>query len=169
FYREARATARLHHPHIVTAYDWGAWNDTPFLVLELLDGESLEKQLAHGPPGEERAWEIVTDVTRALAYAHSLGVVHLDLKLQNVFVLRDGWVKVLDFGLAGLDWDDDIPGQLVRVAGGTPQTMAPEQAQGAPTDARADIWAVGVMLHQLLFGCLPHLAPEAQAPPLPDG
>src|SRR5215813_12588765 len=60
FYREARATARLNHPHIVTAYDWGAWNDTPFLVLELLDGESLDKQLEHGPMAEKRAWEIVT-------------------------------------------------------------------------------------------------------------
>ena len=168
FYREARATARLNHPHIVTAYDWGAWNDTPFLVLELLDGESLEKQLARGRPGEDRAWEIVTDVTRALAYAHSLGVVHLDLKLQNVFVLRDGRVKVLDFGLAGLDWDDEIPGQLVRVGGGTPQTMAPEQARGAPTDARADVWAVGVMLHQLLFGCLPHIPGDVQAAPFPE-
>jgi serine/threonine protein kinase len=170
FYREARATARLNHPHIVTAYDWGAWNDTPFLVLELLDGESLEKQVARGPLGEERAWEIVTEVAQALAYAHSLGVLHLDLKSQNVFVLKDGRVKVLDFGLAGLDWDEEIPGRLGRIGGGTPRTMAPEQAEGAPTDARADVWAVGVMLHHLLFGRLPEtLAPEAKGVPLPAG
>jgi Tol biopolymer transport system component len=170
FYREARATARLNHPHIVTAYDWGAWNDTPFLVLELLDGESLEQHLARGPVDEERAWAIVTEVAQALAYAHSLGVLHLDLKAQNVVVLRDGRVKVLDFGLAGLDWDEEIPGQLVRVAGGTPQTMAPEQAGSARTDARADVWAVGVMLHQLLFGRLPDtLAPEADRVSIPAG
>lgn len=170
FYREARATARLNHPHIVTAYDWGAWNDTPFLVLELLDGESLEKQVARGPLGEKRAWEIVTEVAQALAYAHSLGVLHLDLKLQNVFVLRDGRVKVLDFGLAGLDWDEEIPGRRVRIGGGTPRIMAPEQAEGAPTDARADVWAVGVMLHHLLFARLPEtLAPEAKGLSLPAG
>src|SRR5689334_16375048 len=99
FYREARATARLNHPSIVTAYDWGAWNDTPFLVLELLDGESLEEQLARGPVGEQRAWDIVAQVAEALVYAHSLGVLHLDLKSQNVVVLRTGRVKVLDFGL----------------------------------------------------------------------
>jgi eukaryotic-like serine/threonine-protein kinase len=168
FYREARATARLNHPNIVTAYDWGAWNDTPFLVLELLDGESLEHQLARGTFGEERAWEIVGQITEALAYAHGLGVLHLDLKTQNVFVLRDGRVKVLDFGLAGLNWTEDIPGRLVRIAGGTPGTMAPEQAEGAATDARTDVWAVGVILHRLLFGRLPEkLAPGADRVAVP--
>src|SRR5438105_2303049 len=151
FYREARATARLNHPHIVTAYDWGAWNDTPFLVLERLEGESLDKQVARGPLPEERAWEIITQVAQALAYAHSMGVLHLDLKSQNVFVLEDGRIKVLDFGLAGLDWDEEIPGRLVRVGGGTPRTMAPEQGEGARADSRADVWAIGVILHQLLF------------------
>jgi len=170
FYREARATARLNHPHIVTAYDWGVWNGAPFLVLELLDGAPLDAQLASAPLDEDRAWQIATQVAQALAYAHSLGVLHHDLKPQNVFVLRDGRVKVLDFGLAGLDWDEEVPGRLTRVAGGTPATMAPEQAQGATTDARADIWAVGVILHQMLFGRLPErLAPEAERVSLPAG
>src|SRR5215813_958856 len=170
FYREARATARLNHPHIVTAYDWGVWNGAPFLILELLDGEPLDMHLAREPLGEDRAWQIATEVAQALAYAHSLGVLHLDLKVQNVFVLKDGRVKVLDFGLAGLDWNEEIPGRLGRVGGGTPGTMAPEQAEGAPTDARADIWAVGMMLHQLLFGRLPQtLPPGAQGVSLPTG
>jgi tRNA A-37 threonylcarbamoyl transferase component Bud32 len=170
FYREARATARLNHPHIVTAYDWGVWNEVPFLVLELLDGEPLHVHVAQGPLGEDRAWQIVTEVAQALAYAHSLGVLHLDLKSQNVFVLRDGRVKVLDFGLAGLDWGEEVPGQLTRIAGGTPATMAPEQAEVSSTDARADIWAVGVILHEMLFGRLPEkLAPEAERVPLPAG
>jgi Tol biopolymer transport system component len=168
FYREARATARLNHPHIVTAYDWGVWKDAPFLVLELLDGESLQLHLAPGPLGEDRTWQIASEVAQALAYAHSLGVLHLDLKSQNVFVLRDGRVKVLDFGLAGLDWDKEVPGRLTRVAGGTPATMAPEQAELAGTDARADIWAVGIILHQMLFGHLPEkLAPEAERVSVP--
>lgn len=170
FYREARATARLNHPQIVTAYDWGVWDGAPFLVLELLDGESLHMYLAPGPLGEDRALQIATEVAQALAYAHSLGVLHLDLKSQNVFVLRDGRVKVLDFGLAGLDWDEEVPGRLTRVAGGTPATMAPEQAEVATTDARADIWAVGVILHQMLFGRLPErLAPDAERVSLPAG
>ncbi len=170
FYREARATARLNHPHIVTAYDWGVWNDAPFLVLELLDGHSLQTNLAHGPLSEDRAWRIATEVAQALAYAHSLGVLHLDLKSQNVIVLRDGRVKVLDFGLAGLDWDEEVPGRLTRVAGGTPATMAPEQAEAVSADARADIWAVGVILYQMLVGRLPEkLAAEAERVPIPAG
>jgi cephalosporin-C deacetylase-like acetyl esterase/tRNA A-37 threonylcarbamoyl transferase component Bud32 len=168
FYREARATARLNHPHIVTAHDWGAWNDTPFLVLELLDGEPLERRLARGPIDERRVWEIIHHLTDALAHAHGLGVLHLDLKSQNVFVLRDGWVKVLDFGLAGLDWAEDIPGQQGRVAGGTPGTMAPEQQEGGRTDARTDLWALGVILHQLLFGRRPEkLQPSEDRIPVP--
>src|SRR5215469_3031861 len=172
FYREARATARLNHPNIVTAHDWGAWNDAPFLVLELLDGEPLQTHVARGPLSEQRAWQIATEVVQALVYAHSAGVLHLDLKSQNVFVLRDGRVKVLDFGMAGLDWDEDVPGQLNRVAGGTPATMAPEQEQvgGVSTDARADVWAVGVILHHMLFGRLPEkLAPDAERVPVPEG
>src|SRR5215475_13838992 len=90
FYREARATARLNHPNIVTAHDWGAWNDAPFLVLELLDGEPLQTQVTRGPLSEQRAWQVATEVVQALVYAHSSGVLHLDLKPQNVFVLRDG-------------------------------------------------------------------------------
>jgi tRNA A-37 threonylcarbamoyl transferase component Bud32 len=170
FYREARATARLNHPHIVTAHDWGAWNDTPFLVLELLDGEPLERRLASGPIDERRAWEIIHHIADALAHAHGLGVLHLDLKTQNVFVLRDGWVKVLDFGLAGLDWAEDIPGQQGRVAGGTPGTMAPEQQEGGRTDARTDLWALGVVLHQLMFGRRPEkLAAGEDHVPIPRG
>jgi tRNA A-37 threonylcarbamoyl transferase component Bud32 len=170
FYREARATARLNHPHIVTAHDWGAWNDTPFLVLELLDGEPLERRLARGSIDERRAWEIIHHLADALAHAHGLGVLHLDLKTENVFVLRDGSVKVLDFGLAGLDWAEDIPGQQGRVAGGTPGTMAPEQREGGATDARTDLWAVGVILHRLLFGRRPQkLAAGEDRVPVPRG
>jgi Tol biopolymer transport system component len=168
FYREARATARLNHPNIVTAHDWGVWNETPFLVLELLDGESLQETLERGAMDEQRAWEIVAHIVEALAYAHGHGVLHLDLKTRNVFLLRDGRVKVLDFGLAGLDWGEDLPGSVARVAGGTPESMAPEQGEQRSTDARTDLWAVGVILHQLLFGRLPQrLAPDAARVGLP--
>ena len=150
FYREARATARLNHPNIVTAYDRGEWQNAPFLVLELLEGTTLAGEIKQRRPTTQRAWQIARDITHAVAYAHSRGVVHLDLKSQNVFVLRDGTIKVLDFGLAGLDWDE-----RERVQGGTPATMAPEQKRGEPTDARTDVYAIGVILHELLFGTLP--------------
>src|SRR5262249_19006417 len=100
FYRQARATARRNHANNVTAPAWGEWNGTPFLVLELLDGEPLSASAARGPLAEKRAFSIVRDVARGLAYAHARGVLHLDLKSQNVFILGDGRVKVLDFGLA---------------------------------------------------------------------
>ncbi|HET6984206.1 MAG TPA: protein kinase [Myxococcaceae bacterium] len=170
FYREARATARLNHPSIVTAHDWGVWNETPFLVLELLDGESLQHALERGPFDESRSWEIVAQIAAALAYAHGQGVLHLDLKTQNVVILRDGRVKVLDFGLAGLDWGEDVPGSVARVAGGTPASMAPEQRERTGTDARTDLWALGVILHQLVFGRLPEkLSPDATRIAAPPG
>jgi serine/threonine protein kinase len=103
----------------------------------------------------ERAWEIAGEVARALVYAHSRGVLHLDLKSENIVVLRTVRVKVLDFGLAGLESAADSPEAPSRIAGGTPATMAPEQELGAETDARADLWAVGVVLHQMLFRSTP--------------
>src|SRR5262249_7195381 len=140
FYREAQATARLNHANIVTAHDWGEWSGTPFLVLELLDGEPLSALVARGPVPEARAFAICREVARALACAHAHGVLHLDLKTQNVFVLGDGRVKVLDFGLAGLELGDEVRGVASWIAGGTPATMAPEQAHSGAPDARADIW-----------------------------
>jgi len=157
FCREARATARLNHPNIVTAYDRGEWQGAPFLVLELLEGRTLAAELAEHRVSPGRAWQIVRDIARAVAYAHSRGVLHLDLKSHNVFVQTDGTIKVLDFGLAGLDWDE-----RARIAGGTPATMAPEQKRGEPTDARTDLWAIGVILHELLFSALP-----AEGAPVP--
>ena len=154
FRREAQATARLNHPHIVTAHDWGVWEGTPYLVLELLTGETLRARLARGPLGEERAWDVAAQIAEALVYAHAMGVLHLDLKSQNVFVLGDGRIKVLDFGLAGLAGIEESGTTLPRLAG-TPATMAPEQAEGATVDARTDVWAVGVILHEMLFGRLP--------------
>jgi tetratricopeptide (TPR) repeat protein len=147
--REAEAAAHLHHPNVVTLYDAGRWEGGPYLVFELLRGETLEKRLRRGPLPVREALRIAREVARALAHAHTSGVVHRDLKPANVHLDEDGAVKVLDLGLA-----------LVSGAGaagnaGTPAYMAPEQWRGEPEDARSDVWSAGIILHEMLTGARP--------------
>jgi eukaryotic-like serine/threonine-protein kinase len=146
--QEAEASARLSHPGIVTLFDVGHGEPGPYLVFELLRGEPLSARLARGPVPVDEALRVVTEVAQALAYAHQHGVIHRDLKPGNVFCCDDGRVKVLDFGLA------HAFGRR-RESGGTPAYMAPEQWRGAPEDERTDIFALGVLLFELLTGTLP--------------
>ena len=146
--REAEAAARLSHPNIVTLYDVGRGEQGPFLVLELLNGRTLDERRAKGPIPAPEALRIAIEVARGVAHAHANGVVHRDLTPRNVFLCDDGQVKVLDFGMA------HAFGQR-RVDGGTRAYMAPEQARGAPEDERTDVFAFGVILHQMLSGELP--------------
>ena len=180
FEREARATARLNHPNIVTLHQFGDWNGLLYLVLERLRGETLARRLDRGglPLGEGLA--VIEQVVRALVHTHGAGIVHRDLKPQNVFLLDGGGVKVLDFGVSGLSIDPAPPpaeGGADRAAttlsrAGTPGYMAPEQWRGQPQDAGTDLWAVGVMLHQLVAGALPFgvtpVSERASPPPLAD-
>jgi tetratricopeptide (TPR) repeat protein len=146
---EAEAAARLAHPNIVHLYDVGRCDRGAFLIMELLHGESLEERLERGPPLTLReAAHVATEIARGLAHAHEQGVVHRDLKPGNVFLCDDGQVKVLDFGLA------HVFGRRSR-SGGTPAYMAPEQARGEPSDERADVYALGVILHELVTGRRP--------------
>ena len=146
--REAEAAARLSHPNIVTLFDVGRSEHGPYLVLELLRGQTLAEMLEQGPVPEREALRIGAEVAKGLAHAHSQGVAHRDLKPANVFLCEDGQVKVLDFGLA------HAFGQR-RVDGGTPAYMAPEQWKGAPEDERTDVFALGVLLYRMLAGSLP--------------
>jgi TolB-like protein/Flp pilus assembly protein TadD len=146
--REAEAAARLSHPNIVTLFDVGRCPEGAYLVLELLRGRTLSAQLAEGAVPVREALRIVVEVAKGVAHAHSQGVVHRDLKPANVFLCQDGQVKVLDFGLA------HAFGQR-RADGGTPAYMAPEQWAGAPEDERTDVFAMGVLLHQMISGELP--------------
>jgi tetratricopeptide (TPR) repeat protein len=146
--REAEAAARLSHDNIVALHDVGRSEHGPFLVLELLRGQTLAERLAAGTPTPTDAVRIVRDVTRGVAHAHAGGVVHRDLKPANVFLCDDGRVKVLDFGLA------HAFGRR-RQSGGTPAYMAPEQWKDAPEDERTDVFALGVILYQALSGALP--------------
>jgi serine/threonine-protein kinase len=143
--REAEAAARLAHPNIVTLFDVGRCEQGPYLVLEMLRGETLAQRLSQGrlPLGE--ALRIGGEVAKGLAHAHAQGVVHRDLTPGNVYLCQDGQVKVLDLGMA------HAFGRR-KLDGGTPAYMAPEQARGAPEDERTDVFALGVILFQMLAG-----------------
>ncbi len=154
--KEAEAAARLSHPNIVTLYDAGRTEQGPYLVLELLRGETLDQRLERGPVPVGEAVRIGVEVARGVAHAHGQGVVHRDLKPANVFLCQDGQVKVLDFGLA------HAFGQR-RVDGGTPAYMAPEQSRGAPEDERTDVFALGLILYRMLAGALPFPTDRVQA------
>lgn len=146
--REAEAAAQLSHPNIVTLYDVGTFERGPYLVMELLRGQTLGERLGRGALRVEEALRIGTDVSRGVAHAHANGVIHRDLTAGNVFLCDDGHVKVLDFGMAQAFGRG-------KVDGGTMAYMAPEQYRGEPEDERTDVFALGVILYQMLAGTLP--------------
>jgi len=150
---EAAAAARLCHPNIVTLFDIGHGEYGPYLVLELLRGEPLERRLAGPPLSVGEVMRISSQVAAGLAHAHAQGVVHRDLKPGNVFLCTSGEVKLLDLGIA-LAVGARNPG------GGTPHYMAPEQRRGAPEDERSDVFALGVLMYRMLAGALPFCESE---------
>ena len=159
FEQEARAAAALNHPNVLAVHDIGTHGGSPYIVSELLDGQTLRERLREGPVAVRQAVEYARQLTCGLVAAHAKGIVHRDLKPDNVFVTRDGRVKILDFGLAktgpvASDGADvtRAPQTLDGTVLGTVGYMAPEQLRGEPTDARADIFAVGVIVHELITG-----------------
>ena len=168
---EARAMARLGHPHIATLYSAGEHAGRPYLVLELLEGETLRQRLERGPLALPELLEIGRAIAEALAAAHEHQVLHRDLKPQNVVLGRDGRVRVLDFGLAKLR---PLPDTTARSGDepslfetgapglrGTPAYLAPEQWRGEPAAEPADVWALGVVLYELLSGRRPYAESSA--------
>jgi eukaryotic-like serine/threonine-protein kinase len=157
FQQEARAAGALNHPNILAVYDVGEHRGAPFLVCECLEGESLRKRLESGPLPVDETLAIALQITRGLTTAHARGIVHRDLKPDNVFLRSDGGVKILDFGLAKLRLPGvDEPGQTITgVIAGTPAYMAPEQVRGAEVDGRADLFALGAMLYEMIAGRRP--------------
>src|SRR6516225_10265231 len=162
FEQEARAAAALNHPNILAVYDIGTHDRSPYIVSELLDGQTLRERLKEGPLPVRHAVEYARQLTCGLVAAHAKGIVHRDLKPDNVFVTRDGRVKILDFGLAKTGpvatGGADVTRAPQTVDGtvlGTVGYMAPEQLRGGPIDARADIFAVGVIVHELITGQTP--------------
>jgi len=161
FEQETQAVAALNHPNILAIYDVGTRDNSPFLVSELLDGESLRSLLDRGPIAQRKAIEYAVQIANGLAAAHDKGIVHRDLKPDNLFICRDGRVKILDFGLAKLATKETpgvdgatITGQQTAagVVMGTASYMAPEQVRGGPIDARTDMFSFGVVLYEMLSG-----------------
>jgi tRNA A-37 threonylcarbamoyl transferase component Bud32 len=153
FEREARAAARLQHPNIVTIYEVGESDGTRYIAMELVEGVELTDILAAtaGYTLEQKV-RIMVDVCRGLDFAHKAGVVHRDVKPANIRVAKDGTVKILDFGIARLGESDMTQAGIVL---GTPSYISPELLQGAPVDPRTDMWAVGVILYEMLSGRRP--------------
>ena len=163
FEQEAKAAGALNHPNIMAVYDAGSHDGAPYVVSELLEGETLRAVLAGGPVSARRAIDYATQTARGLAAAHEKGIVHRDLKPENLFVTRDGRVKVLDFGLAKLTRPEGAIGPVTEAPTATAGTepgivlgtigyMSPEQVRGQPTDARSDIFTLGAILHEMLSG-----------------
>jgi eukaryotic-like serine/threonine-protein kinase len=159
FEQEARAVAALNHPNILSVFDIGQQEGSPFLVSELLEGESLRTALDGGALPQRKTIEYGVQIAHGLAAAHEKGIVHRDLKPENIFVTKDGRIKILDFGLAKLAQQagsDEVtlttPNTAVGVVMGTASYMAPEQVRGAAVDPRTDIFAFGAVLYEMLSG-----------------
>jgi eukaryotic-like serine/threonine-protein kinase len=163
FEQEARATAALNHPNILAVFDIGSQEDSPYIVSELLEGETLRARLTGGPLPVRKAVDYALQIVRGLAAAHDHGIFHRDLKPENIFITRDGHVKILDFGLAKLTMPepnasgmsaqatlDSVTGRGVLL--GTLGYMSPEQCRGGAIDARSDLFSFGAVLYEMLSG-----------------
>src|SRR5271163_1357362 len=167
FRKEALALAKLNHPNIATIYEFGSEEGVDFLVTEYIPGITLDEKLYPGSLSTKECISLGAQLVQGLTAAHEQGVVHRDLKPGNLRVMPDGRLKILDFGLAQLmprEGNADLAATLTQLqeVTGTLPYMAPEQLRGEPSDARTDIWAVGVVLYEISAGKRPF--PESNGP-----
>ncbi|HEX4379719.1 MAG TPA: serine/threonine-protein kinase, partial [Candidatus Acidoferrum sp.] len=166
FRREALAASALNHPGICTIYDIGEQDNTPFIAMEFIDGETLRQHLNGKPLPIEKILDLGIQIADAIDAAHAQGIIHRDIKPSNVFITKRGQAKVLDFGLAklvpkdalGLAPDDSSPKStqesisIVGIISGTPAYMSPEHVRGDDLDPRADVFALGLLLYEMATG-----------------
>lgn len=166
FEREARAASVLNHPNVAHIYEIEVSSDRSYIAMEYINGETLREYLTHTRMKFHEAIDIAVQVTRAIVAAHAAGIIHRDIKTENIMISRDGYVKVLDFGLAKLvESSPDNPDPAAPtvtsahtdpgVVMGTFSYMSPEQARGFLTDARTDLWSLGVVLYEMVSGTSP--------------
>ena len=163
FRREAQSAASLNHPNIVSVYDTGEDNATPYIVMEYVEGRTLRDVLrAEGPMYPRRALEVVAEVCSALAFSHAAGIIHRDIKPANVMLTRSGAIKVMDFGIARAMTTSMTMTQTSAVLG-TAQYLSPEQARGDHVDARSDVYSSGCLLYELMTGRPPFVSDTPMA------
>ena len=158
FRQEARAAGGISHPSIITIYDVGREGDIAFIAMELVEGRELREMIRDGSLSLAQSIELAALVAEGLEYAHARGIVHRDIKPGNIMVLRDGRIKIMDFGIARLR-EPTVKTQT-GVLLGSPQYMSPEQISGQGLDGRADIFSLGVVLYEMLTGVKPFDAPD---------
>jgi serine/threonine-protein kinase len=164
FEQEAQACSRLDHPNCLRVMGYGVAFGSPYLAMEYIKGRTLAQALIQGPFSPRSSIEISRQILDGLHHAHSRGVVHRDLKPGNIMLNQQNqgndWVKIMDFGTAQLLTDEQRDRKLGGTDVGTPWYMAPEQAAGQPTDQRTDLYAVGIMLFEMLAGERPYTAED---------
>jgi len=154
FYQEAKAAGRMNHPNIVTIYDVGRTGEVAYIAMELLQGRELRDIMNEsGLLPVDQVLDIVAQVASGLSYAHEHGIVHRDVKPSNIMVIRDGQVKITDFGIARMS-SSSVRTQTGMVLG-SPKYMSPEQVMGKALDQRSDVFSLGVMLYEMLTGQTP--------------
>lgn len=159
FEQEAQAASALNHPNLLVVYDAGQQDGTPFLVSELLEGQTLRERIDQGPVPPRKAIELAVQIASGLSAVHEKGIVHRDLKPENLFLTRDGRVKILDFGVARAMEDapkgtNTLPLTQSGAVMGTAGYMSPEQVRGRPADARSDLFSLGAVLYEMLTGSM---------------
>jgi eukaryotic-like serine/threonine-protein kinase len=180
FLQEAQVMARASHPNLVQVHDLELLGETNYIVLEFVRGKSLRERMAEGPISPPQVFAVMHGVLQALDYAHRRGIVHRDMKPENVLISDEGMVKVADFGIARLVDDPGVGGTATKTGTtvGTPQYMSPEQVSSSKVDGRSDLYSAGVMLYELVAGQPPFtaspddgpftlMAKHVQAPPRP--
>ena len=162
FQNEARSIANLAHPNIVTVHDVGSQGPTHYIVMELVDGSDLKNMIrARGALPLDKMLKFGIEICAGLGFAHRAGIVHADVKPQNVLLTKNEIVKITDFGIAQA-WSDTQPQQRESVVWGSPHYFAPEQAQGEKPTAAADVYSIGIVLFEMLTGRLPYIGTNQQ-------